>query len=107
MYTRLHIPCRNTACLIYLFIVLVLCHDSFMFCGFCGWHNGTWFCVPAVSYQWILSPGLGLDPLLDWSLLYVQIVRHYQLTCFRGSCVHWCSGTSINDGTGFPDVLLN
>ena len=26
MYTRLHIPCRNTACLIYLFIVLVLCY---------------------------------------------------------------------------------
>ena len=25
----------------------------------------------------------------------------------QGSCVHWCSGTGINDGTGFPDVLLN
>ena len=74
---------------------------------FCGWRNGTWFRIPAVSYQWILSPGLGLDPLLDCSLLYVQIVCHHQLTCLRRSCVHWYSGTSINDGTGFPDVLLN
>ena len=41
----------------------------------------------------------GLDPLLDRSLLNVQIVRR-QLTCLRGSCVHWCSGTGINDGTG-------
>ena len=27
-----------------------------------------------------------------------------KLTCLRGSCVHWCSGTGIDDGT---DVLLN
>ena len=48
-----------------------------------------------------------LDPLLDWSLLYVQIVRHHQLTCLRGSCVHWCSGTGINDGTGFPSTVFS
>ena len=69
-------------------------HDNFAF-------------LQCLTYQWILSPGLGLDPLLDWSLLYVQIVRHHKLTCLRGSCVHWCSGTGINDGIGFPDFLLN
>ena len=85
MYTRL--PCRNTASLIFLFIVSVILliqrHDSFTFCG----HDGSAFLqclLNRFSRQgYRVRSSLGLDSALcsDCS------PSSRQLTCLRGLCL--------------------
>jgi len=38
--------------------------------------------------------------------LAFAVIRATNL-CLRGSCVHWQSGTSIDDGAGLPNVSLD
>ena len=103
MYTRL--PCRNTASLIFLFIVSVISiqgHDSFTFVvsvdGTMGRDGSAILLTDSLTR---------VRDCFMFRLFAIILNSSRQLTCLRGSRVHCCSGTGINDGTGFPDVLLN
>ena len=97
MYTRL--PCSNTACLIYLFIVSVILLIQIMIPlpfvvtvdGTMG-RNGSVFlqCLPADSLARVrVRSSLGSESAICSDCL----PSSRQLTCLRGSCVQWCSET--------------